>query len=185
MCAMQRPVTYDDLLELHDDGMRREVLGGELIVTPAPTAGHQRFLVRLYRILDDFVRESGSGEVFIAPFDILLGRYNVVQPDIVYLSSRQPPVLDDQHTFEGPPDLVVEVVSPGTGGIDRVRKMALYASAGVPEYWIADPRRKTFVINVLRGEEYVAVVPDENGVVASSVLPGLRIDVVRLFAGLG
>lgn len=184
MCAMQRPVTYDDLLELHDDGMRREVLGGELIVTPAPTAAHQRVLGRLYRIVDDVAQEHG-GEAFFAPFDVLLGHYNVVQPDLVYVSPQRSLVPGDQHMIDYPPDLVVEVVSPGTGSIDRVRKMALYASAGVPEYWIADPRRKTFVINVLRGEEYVAVVPDENGVVASSVLPGLRIDVVRLFAGLG
>lgn len=183
MSAMQRPVTYDDLLEMHDDGMRREVLGGELIVTPAPTANHQRVLGRLYRIVDDFAREHG-GEVFLAPFDVLLGHYNVVQPDLVYVSAQRSPVPGDHHAIGYLPDLVVEVISPGTGGIDRVRKMALYASSGVPEYWIADPMRKTFVINLLQGEEYVAAVPDEDGVVTSSVLPGLRIDVARLFSGL-
>jgi Uma2 family endonuclease len=184
MGATQRPVTYDDLLQMHDDGVRREVLGGELIVTPALTAGHQRVVGRFFRPVDDLPQQHG-GEVFPAPFDVLLGHYNVVQPDLVYVSPQRSPVPGDHHLIDYPPDLVVEVVSPGTGGIDRVRKMALYASARMPEYWIADPVRKSFVVNVPRGEECVAAVPDEDGRVASNVLPGFRINVARLFAGLG
>lgn len=183
MSALQRPLTYDDLLDMPDDGTRREVIGGELIVNPAPTAGHQDVVGNIYVILRTYAQENG-GHVYLAPFDVLLGRFNVVQPDLVYLSPAQPRVSSDRHLFEGTPELVVEVISPGTGWIDRARKMALYATAGVAEYWIADPERRLIAVHVLNGDEYKAADPDATGLVSSVVLPGLWVNPADVFAGL-
>ena len=84
-----------------------------------------------------------------------------------------------------PPDIVVEILSPSSQQVDRVRKMALYARSGVPEYWIADPENRTLVIHVLAGEEYVAVTPEVDGSLASRALRGLLVDPSEVFGNLG
>ena len=104
MSVQIRPLTYDDLITMPDDGVRREVIGGELVVNPAPTAGHQDVVANLYVLLRAFAFESG-GHVYFAPFDVLLGRFNVVQPDLLYLSLSRPRVSSEKHAYEGPPDL--------------------------------------------------------------------------------
>ena len=184
MIATLRPLTYNDLLQMPDDGQRYEIIDGELIVTPAPTANHQRVLFQLIRLLDGFVLEHGGGELFLAPFDVQLGYHDIVEPDLLFIASDQGRVPGEQHKFEGSPNLVVEVVSPSSRQTDRVKKMALYARSGVPEYWIADPEQRTLVINLLEGQTYVPVFPEADGEVASRALPGLRVDPAEVFSGL-
>lgn len=182
--VLPRPLTYDDLSLMPDDGLRREIIGGELIVNPAPSPGHQRVVGHLYRLIGDHARDSGAGEVLFAPVDVLLGRFDVVEQDLVYLSSERGRVADGAKGIEVPPDLVVEVISPSSSGIDRVRKMALYAGAGVAEYWIADPATRMLELYALEGDDYVAIQQESDGRLASRVLTGFRIDPTEAFAVL-
>ena len=184
MIATLRPLTYEDLLELPDDGNRYEIINGELIVTPAPIANHQRVLLRLIRLLDDFTAKHGSGELFVGPFDVRLGPHDVVEPDLLVIGSARGRVPGSQNTFDGPPDLVVEIISPSSRQTDLVRKMTLYARAGVREYWIADPGQRTLVINALQGETYVPIQPYDAGWLSSRELIGLRVDPAAIFAEL-
>ena len=184
MIATLRPLTYDDLVDMPDDGQRYEIIDGELIVSPAPVANHQRVLKRLVRVFDDFANETRSGEVFFAPFDVQLGYHDIVEPDLVFIATEQGRVPGQDHKFEGSPVLVVEVISPSSRQTDRVKKMALYARSGVLEYWIADPEQRTLVINVIEDQTYVPVSPDTEGWVASRALPALRVDPVTIFAAL-
>ncbi len=184
MSVQLRPLTYDDLSLMPDDGLRREIIGGELIVTPAPSPGHQRVLRSLFRLIDDHVQRTSMGEVFFAPVDVLLSRFNVVEPDLVYPSSERGRVADRAKGIEITPDLVVEVISPSSGGTDRVRKMALYASAGVAEYWIADPATRLLDLYALQGDDYVAIPSENDGSIASRVLAGFRVDPAAVFAVL-
>lgn len=184
MIATQRPLTHDDLRDMPDDGQRYEIIGGELIVNPAPTWNHQRVIGELYRIIDDFARETGTGKVVFAPFDVVLGHHDIVEPDLVFIAVEQGRVPGDHNAFAGAPNLVVEVISPSSRQSDHVKKMALYARAGVPEYWIADPEKNALVINVLTGGKYVPAEPDADGWLASRVLRGLRVDPAIIFAGL-
>jgi Uma2 family endonuclease len=167
-----------------DDGQRYEVIGGELIVNPAPTSNHQRAVGAIYRLLYDHARDHAAGEAFLAPFDVLLGHFDAVQPDIVFVAAARPRVAGERNFIEGAPDLVVEVISPTSRTNDRVRKMALYARSGVPEYWIADPARRSFEVQSLDGEEYRPVEPDDDGLLASRVLPGLCVDSSVVFFDL-
>jgi Uma2 family endonuclease len=183
MIATLRPLTYDDLKDMPDDGQRYEIIGGELLVTPSPTAGHQRVLFRLAKLLDGYVLRHGTGEVFVAPFDVLLGTFDAVEPDIVYLAAARPRVANDENSIDYAPDLVVEVASPSSHRIDRVKKMALYARSGVAEYWIADPMRRRIDVYALAGENFLPVEPNADGHIPSRVLPGLRIDPEAIFAG--
>ena len=184
MIATLRPLTYDDLRDMPDDGQRYEIIGGELIATPSPTANHQRVLLQLIRLLDAFVLNHGGGELFFAPFDVHLGYHDIVEPDLLFIAADQGHVPGEHHTFDGSPVLVVEVISPSSRQTDRVKKMALYVRSGVQEYWLADPERRVLVVNVLEGQTYVPVSPDADGWLTSRTLPGLRIDPTTVFARL-
>jgi Uma2 family endonuclease len=184
MTTTVRPLTYDDLLEMPDDGQRYESIDGELIVTPAPTIKHQRVLRSLIQILGTFAYETGRGELVLPPFDVVLGHYNIVKPDLLLIASEPGHIPGDHDKFEGPPDLVVEVSSPISLRIELVRKSALYARCGVPEYWIADPERRRMVIYNLQDKQYVPIESDDDGWLASRVFPGLRVDPSEVFFGL-
>jgi Uma2 family endonuclease len=184
MIATLRPLTYDDLQSMPDDGQRYEIIGGELIVTPAPSWNHQRVLGEIYRLVDDFARETGKGKLVFAPFDVILGPHDIVEPDLVFIASEQGHYPGDHNSFEGAPALVVEVISPSSRQSDHVKKMILYARAGVLEYWIADPGQRTLVINVLQGKTYVPIQPDDAGFLSSRALPGLRVDPAIIFAAM-
>jgi Uma2 family endonuclease len=184
MIATLRPLTYDDLVQMPDDGMRREVLEGELIVNPAPRRDHQEVVANLGWLLQKFLRASGWGRVYTHPVEVYLGRYDIVQPDLVVIRDSRLSIYRPEGIVTEPPDIVVEILSPSTRGIDLVRKMALYARSGVPEYWIADPEQRTMVMNVLHGDEYVSAEPDASGWLASQTISGLRVDPAEVFSGL-
>jgi len=185
MVAALRPLTCDDLLDMPDDGQRYEIIDGELIVTPAPAIKHQRVHRALSKILGLFTYKTGRGELILPPCDLVLGHYNIVRPDLLLVASRQREIPQDHNRFEGPPDLVVEVSSPSSLRIELVRKSALFARCGVPEYWIADPDRRRMVINILKDKEYAPAGQDDDGWLPSRVFPGLRVDPAEVFSGLG
>ena len=184
MIATLRPLTFDDLRDMPDDGKRREVLGGEVIVNPAPRRDHQEVAANLDWILQRFLRSSGSGRVYTHPVDVYLGRHDIVQPDLVVRGSDRLGIYRPEGIVDEPPDIVVEILSPSTRAIDLVRKMALYARSGVPEYWVADPERRILDINKLRGDDYVRIEPDVDGLLTSPTLLGLRVDPSEVFSGL-
>ena len=131
-------LTYEDFCCLPNDGKRYEIIDGELFVTPSPFRPHQRAVTRLTSYLSVFVREKDIGEVFVAPFDVVFSRFDVVEPDLLYVSKGRLSVLTEKNV-QGAPDLVVEVLSPSTAETDRTIKLKLYARYGVQEHWIIDP----------------------------------------------
>lgn len=137
--AQDQPVllTYEDYELLPDDGKRYEIHEGELSVTPAPSPFHQLEVGNLYRVLWAHVHDLALGEVFISPIDCILDDGTIVQPDVVYLAAEWAHRVS-QRGIEGAPTLAIEVVSPYTSRIDRVRKRQLYAKFGVPNCWIVD-----------------------------------------------
>jgi Uma2 family endonuclease len=179
--------TYADYRRLPDDGRRYEVIRGYLYVSPAPSAIHQRASSRLNRVLDRFVLAHGLGEVFYAPFDILLPERiaEPVQPDLIFFRAGEEPGDDDQN-FQGVPALVVEVLSPSTRRYDLGTKLGAYLEAGIPEVWFADPVAATIWIHGLSedGKRYLELSRGGRGEsVTSRALPGLRIAVSEIFPG--
>lgn len=132
-----RPWTYDDYAQLDDD-RRYEVIGGQLLLMPAPRLRHQEVALELAVRLRGFVKEREVGKVYVSPIDVVLSETDVVQPDVVFVAADRLGVLRDTHV-RGAPDLLVEVLSPSGGHRDRVLKQNLYARSGVREYWIVDP----------------------------------------------
>ena len=175
--------TYDDFLRLPDDGQRYEIIRGVLYVTPAPAYKHQFVAGRFFRQADAFAEEHGLGVVLMAPFDVLLpfGLGTPVQPDVVYLRTENVPHWEDK-SFKGVPDLVAEVLSPGTRRRDQQTKLAVYRDAGVPELWMLDPDAGRVVVHIFQERRYTELCRGGRGEeVWSSVLPGFRLAVDSLF----
>ena len=142
-------LTYDDFLRFPDDGKRHELIDGEHYVTPSPNLPHQSIAGTLYGLLWTYLRKEPRGRVFFAPLDVVLSHFDIVEPDLLYVSNtRAADVLTELHV-KGVPDLVVEIKSPSTGTRDTGLKRRLYERFGVSEYWLVDP--KTSAITVYRG----------------------------------
>jgi Uma2 family endonuclease len=121
---------------------RYELLDGDLVTVPAPTVLHQAVSRNLEFLLIQFVREHRLGRVFYSPIDVVLGPggdREVVQPDIVFIGTDRLDIISEQE-IKGAPDLVVEIISPGTEERDQGYKRVLYGRYGVREYWIVDPK---------------------------------------------
>ncbi|MFH0944251.1 MAG: Uma2 family endonuclease [Planctomycetota bacterium] len=144
---------YKDYEALPADGRRYEIHEGELSVTPAPSPQHQIISRNLFIVLHAYVKAKGIGEVLYAPLDVILSNTSVVQPDIVYLDSPRLGAISHRGV-EGPPTLVVEIVSPTSTVIDRGAKHQLYAHYGVPFYWLVDPEGRVVDAYVLGPQGY-------------------------------
>lgn len=168
-------LTYEDYETLPDDGRRYEILDGELAVTPAPVPKHQRVSGNLEFYLSSFVREHRLGEVLHAPIDVILAPTTIVQPDILFLAAARETIVTHR-AIEGPPDLLIEILSPRSIRRDRVTKAALYARFGVAHYWIVDPRREWIELHELEGERYRLVARETaQAVVRPRLFPGLEL----------
>ena len=132
------PFTYDDYAALPADGRRWELIDGEFEVTPAPAPCHQTVSRRLQFELMRVLEESDIAQVFDAPLDVILAPTQVVQPDLAILAKERSHLVS-KRGIEGPPDIVVEILSPSTSVLDRRVKKGVYARFGVPEYWIVEP----------------------------------------------
>jgi Uma2 family endonuclease len=172
--------TYEDYARLPDD-RRYEVIDGELYLTPAPTPYHQIVKGRIERLLQDHVEEAKLGMVLDAPCDVVLSQFDVLQPDIFFISTGRLAVIGEKYISDAP-DLVVEVLSPGTRKRDRFIKSKRYARFGVREMWIADPRKRTIevFVNTDDGFRREALYAGDD-VLRSPLLPGLEVPLARVF----
>ena len=175
--------TYEDYLNT-PEGERYELRDGELVMVPSPSMRHQRIVGRLHAVLLGHITDGGLGELFMAPSDVVVwdgGQRNVVQPDVLFISTEREHILTEANV-QGAPDLVVEVLSPSTESVDRGYKRELYARHGVGEYWLVDPDART--VTVLRlgdGEYETAGTYGPGQALASPTLEGLTIDVDEVF----
>jgi len=174
-----RPLTYEDLEGFPNDGHRYELLQGELIVSPSPDGMHQVVLNRLNIALAAAVKRAKYGTSIIAPFDIRFSKSNVVEPDLFAFSVSQYKQYKGSY-FEGAPEFVIEVLSPGSVRYDRVRKADLYMEGGVKEYWIVEPAAKRILVHVAGSTEPMPRIV-ASGLLTSTVIPEFTVDLRELF----
>lgn len=146
-------LTYADYAALPAGGRRYELHEGELSVTPALGTRHQEVSINLAVALYQHVRARRLGKVLEAPIDCILDDTTIVQPDIVYIEVPRLSSISARG-IEGPPSLVVEILSPSTARTDRGVKLQLYARHAVPCYWIVDPEAGSIEAHVLAGGVY-------------------------------
>ncbi len=156
-----------------------EFTDGHVQELPMPTFTHQAVLLALYRLLYEFLTPRG-GVVMVSALRMRIREGKFREPDLLLLRDRSDSRCRDRYWLGA--DLVVEVVSPDDPDRDLVEKRADYAEAGIPEYWIVDPRDQTITVLALEGDVYVEhgvfVAGDSAG---SRLLEGFAADVTAVF----
>jgi Uma2 family endonuclease len=177
-------LTYDDFVLFPDDGKRHELVDGEHYVSPSPNRKHQTIALNLAAMMWNHLHRDPMGQVFIAPFDVVFSNFDVVEPDVLYVSNaRRQEVLTAKHV-RGAPDLVVEVGSPGTRRRDETLKHRLYERSGVSEYWVVDPEIDVIKVYRLVDGRYVRVHElslENGGALTTPLLPGLSMPLATIF----
>ena len=133
----KKKYTYQDYLELPDDGNRYEIIEGELVMPPAPYTIHQDICRNIATELTIYTRKMKLGKIYFAPTDVVLSDINVVQPDILFISNENLQIITEKN-IKGVPDLIVEIISPSTEYYDLFVKKETYEKSGVKEYWLVD-----------------------------------------------
>jgi len=178
--------TVEEWLRLPEGPPYYELEEGRLVRMPSPTRQHQRIVGRLFAFLDDWTTVRGLGTV-VMEVDVALPTGRGYIPDLAFVRrEREAELLTPDGKVRGVPDLVVEVVSPGTQGRDRYTKFRAYWEAGVPWYWLVDS--ETLVIQEFQytPEGYLCRATVEAGeVFRPQALPGLELDLAALVGTSG
>jgi Uma2 family endonuclease len=177
-------LTYDDFVLLPDDGKRHEIIDGEHYVTPSPNTRHQQISGSLFGLIWTYLETRPIGRVFHAPYDVVFTDFDVVEPDLIYLSNQRAAEVVTPKHVQGAPELVVEISSPGTRQRDETLKRRLYERAGVSEFWIVDP-----VVDVVRiyrreGQRFgraFELSREEDDVLTTPLMSGLEMPLARIF----
>jgi Uma2 family endonuclease len=177
-------LTYDDFVQFPDDGLRHELIDGEHYVTPSPNLKHQAVLGNLHLVIGNWLAEHPLGRLFFAPFDVVFTRFDVVEPDLLYMSNERAAEVLTAANVQGAPELVVEIGSPSTRRRDETIKRRLYERAGVSEYWTVDPELD--IVRVYRRTHGAFARPIElsaeaGDVLTTPLLPGLDLPLARIF----
>jgi len=182
MSTVSHSLTYLDLEQRREaSDERMELIEGEIVVTPSPTPFHQLVVSRLVAVLVGAITDSGLGVALPAPLDVFFERHSILQPDLVVLVGDRAEMFE-RGTIDGPPSLVMEVLSPSTQGRDRGIKRNLYARHGVPEYWIVDVELKSVTIfSDPTNDRYESALTTQD-VATSITIPSLAVDLGLLFA---
>jgi Uma2 family endonuclease len=169
--------TVDEWLSW-DENVRSEIIDGQLIMCAQPTVAHQRVLMEISRQLANFLKGKPC-QVFPAPLGVRLRKdeNTAFEPDIVVICDNSK--LDGK-ICNGAPDLVVEILSPSTERMDRL-KFNKYLRAGVREYWIVDADEKYLTVYTLENGKYAADAYGETDAVPVGVLDGCVIDMKDVF----
>jgi Uma2 family endonuclease len=176
--------TSADLAELPDDGKRYEIIDGELYMSRQPHWHHQRACGKIFAALEAWSMQTGAGEANLAP-GVIFTDDNDVAPNVVWIShTRRATALAPDGHLHAAPELVIEVLSPGSTneGRDREAKLKLYSRRGVLEYWIVDWRTRQ--VEVYRREDlalYLMATLHPTDMLTAPLLPGFSCEVVTLF----
>jgi Uma2 family endonuclease len=181
---IQPLLTIADLEIMPDDENRYELVEGELIVSRAPGLTHQRVLLNLSTIIKNYLEQNPVGEVFATP-GVIFDGFNSVIPDLAFVSRERLPLIAPEERITAAPELMIEIVSPGSENArrDRVVKRQVYAKHGVQEYWVVDPEQRTLEVYRLQQQslELFSILVDQ-AEVASPLLPRLSFPVIKIFS---
>ncbi len=172
--------TYEDYRKL-PEGAPYQLIGGGLVMTPAPGTYHQVVSMRLGSQMVNFVTARQTGIILFAPIDVYLGESETYQPDIVFIGRDRTGIIEPER-INGSPDLVVEILSQSTAYYDLRKKFKVYEQLGVKEYWIVDPEEKTIQVFVLSNGKYVLdQEAGMDGAARSRLLEGFAVDLKGIF----
>ena len=181
----KRSYTYADYLEW-EGPERYELYDGEAFMMSSPSVAHQALLMGLSSAFDNWLQGKPC-RVFAAPLDVRLfprddrSDRTVVQPDLMVVCDRD---KLDKGSVNGPPDLIIEIVSPSNSSSELLRKFNYYLEAKVREYWVIDPELRIVSVHVYENGRYISVTYKDNDRVPVATLQGMEISLESLWARL-
>lgn len=132
------PRTMLEVFKSLPEGTSVQLIQNNIVMSPAPKYKHQEILMKIISQILPFVENKNLGNIVVAPVDVYLGADNVYQPDIIFIGNERLSIIEEDG-LHGAPDLIIEILSPGTAQYDLGEKKAVYEQYGVQEYWAADP----------------------------------------------
>ena len=176
------PLTVHDYLEMPEGGPRYQLIDGDLHMAPSPNLFHQEISRNIEIIIGPYLEKNPIGKSFYAPLDVFLTETNVFQPDLLFVSTKNLHILEEDGVH-GAPDLVIEILSPSTTKLDLGSKKRVFARCGVLEFWAIDPQARKVVVYDLRQSETEPVCTwMEGDTFECKLLPGLKFEVAKFFA---
>lgn len=162
------------------EGVRAELIDGELYDMAPPTRVHQKIVLRISRVIDEFIeRHNGECEVYPAPFAVNLNADDstYVEPDVSVICD---PSKLTSRGCTGAPDFIAEVVSPSSRRMDYLTKGGLYSNAGVREYWVVDPEKSKTTVYDFENENFAPIIYPFSSPIPVGIYPGLTITIAEL-----
>lgn len=173
--------TYEDYERL-PEGSPYQLIGGELIMTPAPIPYHQDILGKIFYGLKRFLEENNLGKIYVAPIDVYFSATDVYQPDIIFISKERLNIIGEKK-IEGSPDIVIEILSPQTAYYDLRVKKDMYEKSGVSEYWIVDPIKRSIELYKNSEKKFELITSAEGkGKIESRLIKGFSVGIEGLFS---
>lgn len=178
--SKKKGYTYEDYAKL-PEGAPYQLIGGELVMVPAPIPYHQYVSGNIYDAIREFVKKNDLGQVYYLPIDVYFEEVETYQPDIIFISTERLNIIGEKR-IEGAPDLVVEILSPASAYYDLRKKFRVYEKYGVKEYWIVDPEEKFIEIYQNEGGQFKLIQTKRaTGNIKSVVLRDLKISLEKIF----
>jgi len=178
------PLTKEKRLNINyykmlPEGAPYQLIEGELVMTPAPNPRHQLICARIFERLLQFIKDKGI--ILFSPIDVYLDRENAFQPDIIFISYERKEIIKDDGVY-GPPEIVVEILSPSTAHYDLKNKFKVYERSGIHEYWIVDPEMNSVEVYTNKGGRFSLIAKAEGkGEIESVLLKGFILSLDEIF----
>ena len=184
IAVAEEKMTVSEFLELDfEEGYIYELLNGDIMRRTSPNLEHQEASANLHFALMSFIKPNNLGKIYAAPMDVYLSPEDLVVPDLVFVANNNSAILKPNKCIIGVPDLIVEILSKGTQGVDRGRKMRQYRAAKVPEYWIVDPRLQSIEVYEWTESGYELMSEaEEIGQITSKSLADFKLEVATVFS---
>ena len=176
--AQAKSYSEEDYYELGEN-VRAELIDGRMYMMAPPNTRHQSLVSEFTVTIGSYIRSKGGNcKVFPAPFAVFLNKddQNYVEPDISVICDKSK--LNDKGC-SGAPDWIIEIISPSTSRIDYGVKLFKYRTAGVREYWIVNPVKKTVTVYDFENEEKTNQY-DFDETIASCIYDDLKINIAGL-----
>jgi Uma2 family endonuclease len=155
------------------------LIDGEHYVTPSPNVRHQQIQGELFGLMWTYLQAHPIGRVFTSRLDVVFSRFDVVEPDIAYVSHDRAAKVVTKANLQGAPDVVIEIGSPSTRQRDETIKRHLYDRCGVSEYWVVDPDIDVVRVYTSTGEgrfgRPTELSREAGDVLTTDLLPGLEL----------
>jgi Uma2 family endonuclease len=166
--SVRPPTTMFEVWESLPEGTLCQLVNNNLIMSPSPLNVHQVVLNKINYGLLRYLENHPIGEVRIAPYDVHFSTRNIFQPDIIFISNENIHLIHETGLM-GAPDLIIEILSPGTAHVDMGEKRTVYEQYGVKEYFMVEPSNKTVTSLMLQGKEFTEQ-ESQTGVIVSKLL---------------